>query len=193
MTLPGCCGLLPAALLIVTGLVGGACAVPSDAAGPERTIISEPVPPTSFLSLGNQMLAAREPDLAMKAFLSSMSVEGISVEAMTGAGIAAKQQRLLKSARRYSVLVHNNLGVVLYMMKEYYPARNEFRSAFALSSGRSGIAERNLNRTEAMIARIEQNPEMGSLFSQEALSREDGEIQPVEVESASTDAEAMAE
>jgi Tfp pilus assembly protein PilF len=197
----GRCGLLPAALLIATGLVSGACAVPINAAGPESKIISEPGQPASFLSLGNRMLAAREPDLAMKAFLSSMSVEGISVEAMTGAGIAAKQQGLLKSARRYfeqasklapdSVLAHNNLGVVLYMMKEYYPARNEFRSAFALSSGRSGIAERNLNRAEAKIARIEKTPEMGSIISQETIRREDGEIRPVE--SASNEADAMAE
>jgi Flp pilus assembly protein TadD len=197
----GRCGFLPAALLITTGLASSACAVPDEAAGPESTIISKPAQPESFLSLGNRMLAAREPDLAMKAFLSSMSVEGISVEAMTGAGIAAKQQGLLKSARRYfeqarklapdSVLTHNNLGVVLYMMKEYYPARNEFRSAFALSSGRSGIAERNLNRVEAKIARIEKIPEEGSITSQETIHREDGEIRPVE--STSNVADTMAE
>jgi Flp pilus assembly protein TadD len=163
--------------------------------------MSKPSQPASFLSLGNRMLAAHEPDLAMKAFLSSMNAEGISFEAMTGAGIAAKQMGQLKTARRYfeqasklapdSVLAHNNLGVVLYIMKEYYPARNEFRSAFALSSGRSEIAERNLNRAEATIARIERIPETGSVISQEAIRREDGEIVPGEP--SSMEAEAMAE
>jgi Tfp pilus assembly protein PilF len=183
MTPPGRCGgLLPTAL-IATVLLIGACAKPINAAGSESAVKTEPPQPASFLSIGNRMLTANEPDLAMKAFLGSMSVEGITVEALTGAGIAAKQQGLLKSARRYfeqasklapgSVLAHNNLGVVLYIMKEYYPARNEFRSAFALSSGRSEIAERN------------------SVISQEAIRREDGEI--VSGEPASTEVEAMAE
>jgi len=201
MTPPGRCGgLLPTAL-IATVLLIGACAKPIDAAESESAVMTEPPQPASFLSIGNRMLAANEPDLAMKAFLGSMSVEGITVEALTGAGVAAKQQGLLKSARRYfeqasklapgSVLAHNNLGVVLYIMKEYYPARNEFRSAFALSSGRSEIAERNLNRAEATIARIERIPETGSVISQEEIRREDGEIVPGEP--ASTEVEAMAE
>jgi hypothetical protein len=46
--------------------------------------------------------------------------------------------------------------VVLYQMKEYYTARDEFRSAFAISSGKSEMAALNLNRAEATIASIEE-------------------------------------
>jgi Flp pilus assembly protein TadD len=142
----------------------------TEVAGPEMTRSAQPDPQQSksYLSQGNRFLASREPDLAMKAFLGSMSVDGISAEAMTGAGIAAQQLGLLKAARRYltqaseldpgSVAAHNNLGVVLYKMKEYYTARNEFRSAFAISSGKSEMAALNLNRAEATIASIEEIP-----------------------------------
>ena len=177
------------AMLIATGLLCSACAASIDAAAPEVPASSEPLQPASFLSLGNRMLSAREPDLAMKAFLSSMSVDGISAEALTGAGIAAQQQGLLTTARRYfeqagafapeSVVAHNNLGVVLYMLKEYYPARDEFRSAFALSNGASEMAERNLNQIEAMIASIEKIPETDPTISQEVIRRENGEFQPM--------------
>ncbi|MFQ5565831.1 MAG: hypothetical protein ACE5EU_05655, partial [Paracoccaceae bacterium] len=122
------------AVLIASVFLAGACTQPDDATG-GATVSEAPV--RSYLSLGKRMLAAREPDLAMKAFLTSMSVEGVSAEAMTGAGIAAQRQGLLTSARRYfeqartlapdSIVAHNNLGVVLYMLKEYYPARNAFR------------------------------------------------------------------
>jgi Flp pilus assembly protein TadD len=147
----------------------------------------------SYLSQGNRLLAAREPDLAMKAFLNSMSAEGISAEAMTGAGIAAQQQGLLTAARRYftqaseldpnSVVAHNNLGVVLYMMNEYYPARDEFRSAYAISSGKSAMAERNLNRAEATIASFEEIPETDPTISQEEIRRGNGAFQPIETAS----------
>jgi len=197
---PGRRGFL-SAILIATGLFCGACAELIDAVAPEASAISETPQPASYLSLGNKLLAAREPDLAMKAFLSSMSVEGITVEAMTGAGIAAQQQGLLITARRYfeqasqlapdSVIAHNNLGVVLYTLKEYYPAREEFKSAFALSSGRSERAMQNLDRAEAAIARIEKIPETDGTIAQEVISRENGEFQLID--SASPEADEIAE
>ena len=171
---PGRRGFLPA-ILIATVLFCGACAELIDAVAPEASAISETPQPASYLSLGNKLLAAREPDLAMKAFLSSMSADGITVDAMTGAGIAAQQQGLLITARRYfeqasqlapdSVIAHNNLGVVLYMQKDYYPAQGAFQTAFALSSGTSETAERNLNRVEATIARVEGLTEMDPAIS----------------------------
>ena len=189
--------------LIATALFCGACTEPfntatSEVSAPQK---SAPQQPVSYLSQGNRLLAAREPDLAMKAFISSMSADGISAEAMTGAGIAAQQLGLLNAARRYftqateldpvSVVAHNNLGVVLYKMKEYYPARDEFRSAFAISSGKSEMAVRNLNRAEATIASFEKVPETDPTLSQEEIRRENGEFQPIDL--ASPDVEAMAE
>ena len=139
--------------------------------------------------------------MAMKAFLTSMNVEGISAEAMTGAGIAAQQQGLLTSARRYfeqarrlapdSATAHNNLGVVLYMLKEYYPARDAFRTAYALSVGRSEMAERNLNRAEAAIARTKEIQKTNPAISHEVIRLGSSEFRLIE--SASPEADEMAE
>jgi Tfp pilus assembly protein PilF len=150
------------AAMVALALPGAAC---TQFPGLTTSGASAKAEPVSNLSRGKFMLTAGEPELAMKEFLISMSVDGISAEAMTGAGIAAQQQGLLTSAQDYferaraldpkSVAAHNNLGVVLYMRKEYYPAQEAFQTAFALSSGTSGTAERNLNRVEATIAQIE--------------------------------------
>lgn len=120
---------------------------------------------SQYIRAGNRLLASQEPDLAMKMFMRSISTDGVSAEALGGAGIAAAQQGMLTSARRHledardldpdSVTTNNNLGVVLFMLKEYHQARDAFRMAFAVSSGRSEFAEDNLNRTEAVLALID--------------------------------------
>ena len=186
------------AVLIASGLIAGACTQPD---GATAGATMREAPAGSYLALGKQMLAAREPDLAMKAFLTSMSVDGISVDAMTGAGIAAQQQGLLSSARRYfeqarrlapdSMVAQNNLGVVLYMLKEYYPARNAFRRAFALSNGESKMAERNLNRVEATIAQIEEIPATNPAISHDVIRLGTSEFRLIET--ASREADVMAE
>jgi Flp pilus assembly protein TadD len=117
---------------------------------------------------------------------------------MTGAGIAYQQQGLLTVARRHfeqalqlapnSVIAHNNLGVVLYQLEEYYPARDEFRTAFALSNGTSEMAERNLNRAEATIAAIEMVPETDQAVSHDVIRLGGGEFRLVEAPSPETDA-----
>jgi Tfp pilus assembly protein PilF len=188
---PGRRGFL-SAVLIASGLLAGACAQPEGM--PEGAAAGQTI---SYLSFGKRMLAAREPDLAMKAFLTSMSVEGISAEAMTGAGIAAQQLGLLTSARRYfeqarglapnSVVAHNNLGVVLYMLKEYYPARSAFRRAYALSSGKSEMAERNLNRAEATIVRMEVVPKTNPAISHNVIRLGTSEFRLIEAAAPETD------
>ncbi len=197
---PGRSGFLSVAL-IASGLLAGACTRPESMAE-GAAVRAEPAGQTnSYLSLGKRMLTAREPDLAMKAFLTSMSADGISAEAMTGAGIAAQQLGLLTSARRYfeqarslapdSVIAHNNLGVVLYRLKEYYPARNASRRAFALSSGKSEMAERNLNRAEATIARMEKIPKTDPAISHDVIRLGTSEFRLIEA--ASPDADVTAE
>jgi hypothetical protein len=67
------------------------------------------------------------------------------------------------------VIAHNNLGVVLYKMKEYYPARTEFQRAYALSGGKSEMAEQNLNRTEATIAQLGMVPKTDPAISHDVM------------------------
>ena len=193
------------AVLFASGILGAACTPMANAPGGATALQAParlaPQQSETYLSLGKRLLAEREPDLAMKAFLTSMSVEGVSAEAMTGAGIATQQQGLLTSAQRYfvqahnlapkSVVTNNNLGVVLYMLKEYYPARNAFRTAYALSSGKSEMAERNLNRTEEAIALLEEVDEADPAITHDLIRLGTSEFRLVEA--TSPEAEVMAE
>ena len=197
MRQPGRRGFLPA-VLIISGLLAGAC---TQREGATAGATMREVPAGSYLALGKRMLAAREPDLALDAFLISMSVDGISAEAMTGAGIASQRQGLLTSAQRYfeqarelapeSIIAHNNLGVVLYMLKEYYPARNSFRRAFALSDGKSEMVERNLQRVEETIALIEEVPATNPAISHDVIRLGTSEFRLIET--VSPEADVMAE
>ena len=81
--------------------------------------------------------------------------------------------------------------VLLYMLKEYYPARNAFRRAFALSNGESKMAERNLNRVEATIAQIEEIPATNPAISHDVIRLGTSEFRLIET--ASREADVMAE
>jgi len=153
-------------ILLATALALPGCTEPMAQAASEPGTQAQQAPRGAYIALGKRLLAADEPELAYKAFLTSIRLQGLSAEALTGAGIASEKQGLLTSARRHfeqalkvdpeSLTANNNLGVVLFRLREYYPARDAFRAAYALSSGRSEIAERNLNRAEAVVAQIEQ-------------------------------------
>jgi len=164
---------LPLAGFLLSGcLEPGASAVSASATatepatGPARPAAVAATPDRTYLKLGAALLAADEPRQAYDAFMASIRVEGLSAEALIGAGIASERQGLLTAARRHfekaleldaeSLAANNNLGVVLLRLKEYYLARDAFRVAFALSSGRSEIAERNLARAEMAVALIEE-------------------------------------
>lgn len=151
------------AMLVASGLLCGACtAADGMAAFEPPEPLPEPSPTESQLSLGNRLLAAREPALAMKAYSASLGTEGFTAEALTGAGIAARQQGMLGAARRYfeyardlapdSAIAHNNLGVVLLALKEYDAAHAAFRAAMSLSGGENERIRRNLERAETMLA-----------------------------------------
>jgi tetratricopeptide (TPR) repeat protein len=128
-----------------------------------------PVPKTSYLDLGRDLLRQNRIDLARDAFIRSLRVEGVTAAALTGAGIAAERQGLLSEARSFfekaraevpdSVLAHNNLGAVHFRLGEYHAAKRAFQAAFALSSGKNDIAAQNLGLAELAIARqAEINP-----------------------------------
>lgn len=122
-------------------------------------------PGDTWINVGKRALVAGEYDLALEAFQQSLLAEGPTAEAFTGAGVAAEHLGLQTMAARHfaeardlapnSVAANNNLGVVLFRLKEYYPARQAFQTAFALSGGRDGLAIENLRKVEVAIAEIE--------------------------------------
>ena len=137
-----------------------------------------------WLAIGKRLLEVGEPELAMKAFERSLLREGPSAEAFTGAGLAAEAQGLATMAARYferartvapnSMTAHNNLGVVLLGLGDYYPARQAFQAAFALSDGRSDLALSNLRRSEKLVAALEDRrggPDPATNFRVERLGR----------------------
>jgi Tfp pilus assembly protein PilF len=164
---------------MASALALAGCAMPPMDAGLEPPREQRPAAGESYLALGSRLLAQNEPALAMKAFNVSLSAEGISAEAMTGAGVAAARQGLLTTARRYfenardlapgSATAHNNLGVVLFWLRDYDAAAAAFRSALALPGGDSEAVRRNLARTEAALARLEEEGGDESAISQRVV------------------------
>lgn len=128
-----------------------------------------PAPQTTYLDLGRALLQQKRVDLARDAFIRSLRTEGVTPEALTGAGIAAERQGLLGEARNFfeqarqrapdSIMAHNNLGAVHYRLGEFHAAKRAFQAAFALSSGKNDIAAKNLGLAELAIEReAEENP-----------------------------------
>ena len=122
-----------------------------------------PEPKTTYLDLGIQLLRVNQNDLARKAFIRSIRMEGATPEAFSGAGVAAERKNLLGEAQRFfeqahklapeSVLTNNNLGAIHYRLGDYHSARRAFQAAFAISSGESDISKKNLALTNIAIER----------------------------------------
>ncbi|GMG82941.1 hypothetical protein LNKW23_21540 [Paralimibaculum aggregatum] len=121
-----------------------------------------PAGPDKLLQEGTLLLRTGEPAMAYRRFISALGAGGDPARALTGAGLALEAQGQLHQARDYleraralapnSVTALNNLGAVHYKLGDFAAARQAFRAAFAISSGRSGIAAANLNATEKAIA-----------------------------------------
>ena len=122
-----------------------------------------PEPRTTYLDLGINLLRVNQNDLARKAFIRSIRVEGATAEAFSGAGVAAERQNLLGEARKFfeqahrlepeSVLTNNNLGAIHYRMGDYHAAKRAFQAAYAISSGTSEISQKNLAISNIAIER----------------------------------------
>ena len=120
---------------------------------------------TTYLEIGHRLLKARQPELALKSYLRSIRIEGMTSEAMNGAGVAAETLGRLGEARKYfeaavkldpnSILARNNYGVTLYRLGEYYKAKTAFEAAFALSDGTDQVAAQNLGLVDLKIQRLE--------------------------------------
>lgn len=165
-----CAGRRGAVALLIAALLGACEQQTGGLSELEKPVTVSTRKGETYLELGARLLYAREPELAQKAFTASLSHEGVSVQALTGMAIAVQQQGLLTESRRYlerardlapdSVTTNNNLGVVLFALKEYHAARNAFRVAYALSSGTNELAERNLNEIDEVIAQIDETGEV---------------------------------
>lgn len=154
------------AILFTAGLLSGC--LPEFSPGievklpPAETL---PEPDGTYLDLGRQLLSEGQPELAEDAFIRSIRVEGLTAAALNGAGVAAERMGLMREAKRHfegairlepnSIIGHNNLGAVLYRLREYEAARRSFQTAFLLSSGTNLVARQNLGLTELAIARKE--------------------------------------
>ena len=153
----------PTVLLMLAALAVAGCAAAGPTANLRPAPKLQPASGETYLALGGRLLSANEPALAMRAFNTSLTVEGMTPEALTGAGISAHRQGLLGVARDYlaharklapdSAIAHNNLGMVLLALRDYHGARTAFRSAMALSENGGDEALRdNLRRAELAIA-----------------------------------------
>lgn len=118
---------------------------------PQQEIPREPV---SMIEAGNRLLNAGEPELALKAFASALADERVSVDALIGLGYANHKLGRLNQARKMfeivielepeQIMAWNNLGVVRYLMGDIPAATRAFRTAFALSGGKSDSIRHNL-------------------------------------------------
>lgn len=151
------------ALLLLLPLALGACT-----AGPGGVSRNLPygVDPrgeaVDGLMVGHRLMAADQPELALKAYLRAAGEEGINTDVLSAIGSAnlalgrlgQAEQILRRAVEQDSTFVPalNNLGVVLMERGKYGEARVYFQQAFALDSGQTDSIRENL---KAAIARSE--------------------------------------
>lgn len=153
-------------LAALAGCAPGQQTVGEMLAGYAPAPVPEATAEVTNLEIGRRLLAAGQPETALKAFLRSASIDGLSAAAMTGAGVAAEQIGLARDARTYfraaveldpnSILARNNYGVALYRAGDYQGARAAFQAAFVLSGGTNAVAAQNLALVDHKIAELAQ-------------------------------------
>ncbi|MEM9369640.1 MAG: tetratricopeptide repeat protein [Pseudomonadota bacterium] len=121
----------------------------------------------SSIERGRELLRYKDYPAAKKSFISSINQGGVSAAALTGIGLAEEGMGHLNEAERFfrmalrlapdSIMAHNNLGVVLFRTEKYHEAQQAFQTAFAISSGRSSIAQHNLRLANLAVAEIDAN------------------------------------
>ena len=114
------------------------------------------------LTVGHRLMAAGEYELALKAYHLAASEQGATVDVLSAIGSAnlrlgrlgQAETRLREAIKADETFVPawNNLGVVLMEQGKAAEAREVFRTAFALDSGRSDEIRENLR---AAIAQTE--------------------------------------
>jgi Flp pilus assembly protein TadD len=106
------------------------------------------------LEVGHRLMAAGEYELALKAYLRGAAEQGANADVLSALGSAnlrlgrlGQAELLLRralDADQTFVPAWNNLGVVLMETNRFGEARQVFRTAFALDSGRSDEIRENL-------------------------------------------------
>lgn len=113
------------------------------------------------LIVGHRLMAAGEYRLALKSYLRSGAVHGLTVDVLSALGSAnlhlgrlGQAEKLLRRAVEEDetfVPAWNNLGVVLVETGEFGEAARVFRVAFALDNGNSAEIRENLRLALAKI------------------------------------------
>jgi tetratricopeptide (TPR) repeat protein len=117
------------------------------------------------LLVGHRLMAANEPELALKAYLRAAAEQGINVDVLSAIGSAnlalgrlGQAEQILRRAVEEDptfVPAINNLGVVLMERGKFGEARVTFQQAFAIDSGESDSIRENLRlaiaKTEGVV------------------------------------------
>ncbi len=116
------------------------------------------------LTVGHRLMAANEPELALKAYYRAAGKLGLNADILSAIGSAdlrlgrlGQAEQMLRRAVKADqtfVPAWNNLGVVLMEKGEVAEASRVFKTAYALDSGQSDDIRENLRLALAKI----QNP-----------------------------------
>lgn len=159
MTRTGVTALFAAILLAACGNTGGS--------GPFGGGVSRNTPygadprgaAVDGLLVGHRLMAAGEPELALKAYFRAAAEDGITVDTLSAIGSAnlalgrlGQAEQILRRALEQDptfVPALNNLGCVLMERGKVGEARLVFQQAYALDSGQSDSIRENLKRAIA--------------------------------------------
>jgi tetratricopeptide (TPR) repeat protein len=135
------------------------------------------------LTVGHRLMAAGEYELALKAYYLAASEQGATVDVLSAIGSAnlrlgrlgQAETRLRQAIEADETFVPawNNLGVVLMEQGKIAEAREVFRTAFALDSGRSDDIRENLRLAIAQTENLSYSAEEPPAYS--LVRRGDGE------------------
>jgi tetratricopeptide (TPR) repeat protein len=116
------------------------------------------------LTVGHRLMAAGEPELALKAYYRAAGSQGLNADVLSAIGSAdlrlgrlGQAEQMLRRAVKADqtfVPAWNNLGVVLMEKGQVAEASRVFKTAYALDSGQSDDIRENLRLALAKI----QNP-----------------------------------
>jgi len=131
------------------------------------------------LLVGHRLMEAGQYELALKSYLRAASRDGATPEVLSALGSANLQlgrlgqaetllRRAVKDDPTYAA-AWNNLGVVLMETGESGEAKEVFRRAFALDSGRSDSIRENLKRAIAKTQISGYDPENEAEFGLETM------------------------
>jgi tetratricopeptide (TPR) repeat protein len=106
------------------------------------------------LVVGHRLMAANEPELALRAYYRAAAEQGVNADVLSAIGSAnlalgrlnQAEQILRRAIEEEPTFVPaiNNLGVVLMELGDYGQARAVFQQAFALDSGQTDSIRQNL-------------------------------------------------